>query len=101
LNIKVSCEVSDGRPYEKVPGLWECTVTSPVAGRSVAEKVLACLLSAYRLASGWHIFGTLSAESADGFTGVFAAGQSGSVSHVPSLEWASFDGVERPAEMAP
>ncbi len=84
-------EAGAGRPYWKVPGLWECAVAVPAAGGSVAEQVLDCLLAAQRLAYGWYIFGTLSAESADGFTGVFASGHGGAGSVVPGLEWASFD----------
>ena len=39
------------------------------------------------------VFGHISADSADGFSGVFATGHNGSVSQVPGLEWASFDVV--------
>jgi hypothetical protein len=65
-------------------------VAAPVAGESAAEQVIGCLLTAQRLASGWYVFGTLSADSAEGFTGVFNAGQNGSGSNVTGLEWASF-----------
>jgi hypothetical protein len=84
-------EVGEGRPYWKIPELWECDVVVPTCGGTTAEQVLECLLVAQRLASGWHILGRLSAESADGFSGVFAAGQGGSASKVAGLEWASFD----------
>jgi hypothetical protein len=87
------CETDAGRPYWKDPDLWECGVVCPATVGSAAETVLGCLLAAQQLASGWHILGLLSADSADGFSGVFAAGQSGSASNVPGLEWASFDVV--------
>src|SRR5262245_32761608 len=87
------CEADAGRPYWKDPNLWECGVVCPATVESVAETVLGCLLAAQRLASGWYILGSPSADSADGFSGVFAAGQSGSASNVPGLEWASFDVV--------
>jgi hypothetical protein len=83
------CVADGGRPYWKIPELWECAVTAPVAGKSAAEQVLDCLLAAQRLASGWYILGTLSADRADGFSGVFAVGQNGA-SGVLGLEWASF-----------
>src|SRR5579885_2915859 len=70
--LGAGCEAGDGRPYWKLPELWECAVTVPAGGGSAAEQVLGCLLSAQRLASGWYIRGTLSAECADGFGGVFA-----------------------------
>ena len=79
-----------GRPYWKVTELWECELTTPSGDGSVADQVLLCLLSAQRLASGWFVLGPLSAEGADGFSGVFALGQSGASSHVAGLEWASF-----------
>jgi hypothetical protein len=89
----------EGMPYWKDPGLWECGVACPVPAGSVAECVLGCLLAAQRLASGWYILGSLSADRADSFGGVFAADQSGSVSKVPGLEWASFEVVPAvPAE---
>lgn len=92
-------EAGEGRPYWKMPELWECAVAVPATGGSAAEQVLGCLLAAQRLASGWHILGTLSAESADGFSGVFAAGHSGAASKVFGLEWAAFDLVAAsPAE---
>src|SRR5579884_3889471 len=87
------CEAGEGRSYWKMPELWECGVTAPATGASPAEQVLGCLLAAQRLASGWYILGTLSAECAEGFGGVFAAGQSGAASRIPGLEWASFDVV--------
>jgi hypothetical protein len=86
-------EVGEGRPYWKIPELWECDVASRAPGEMAAEQVLGCLLAAQRLASGWHILGSLSGDSADGFSGVFAAGQSGSASKVLGLEWASFQVV--------
>ena len=61
--------------YWKIPELWECNLRSPVAAGTAAEQVLACLISAMNLASGWCILGSLSADSADGFNGVFTAGQ--------------------------
>jgi hypothetical protein len=85
------CAAGEGRPYGKVPELWECGVTVPAAGGSAAEQVLGCLLAAQRLASGWSVLGPLSAESAAGFGGVFAVGQGGASSHVAGLEWASFE----------
>jgi hypothetical protein len=91
--LGAGCEAGEGQPYWKSPELWECAVAVPISEGSVAAQVLSCLLAAQRLASGWHIFGTLSADCADGFSGVFAAGQSGAASSVPGLEWASFDVV--------
>jgi hypothetical protein len=86
-------EADEGRPYWKMPELWECNIVCPLTGGSVAEQVLACLLVAQRLASGWYVLGSLSAESAVGFSGVFSRGHNGSFSTVPGLEWASFDVV--------
>ncbi len=97
--LGAGCEGREGQPYWKVPELWECAVAAPVVGDSAAEQVLASLLAAQRLASGWYILGTLSAGCAVGFSGVFATGQSGSASKVVGLEWASFDVVA--AEVAP
>ncbi len=82
---------SEARPYWKLPDLWECSLVMPVPVGSVAEQVLGCLLAAQQFASGWYIFGTLSPEGADGFSGVFAVGQGGASSHLAGLEWASFD----------
>ncbi len=82
---------SDGQPYWKLPELWECTASTPVGGESVAVQVLECLLAANRLGTGWHVFGSLSAESAVGFTGVFSVRENGRSSRVAGLEWASFD----------
>lgn len=90
--------VGDGKPYWKIPELWEYEVTSLAASGSAAERVLGCLLTAQRLALGWYIFGTVTADNAEGFRGVFAAGQSGSVSNVPGLEWASFEVIAAPIE---
>jgi hypothetical protein len=78
------------KPYWKIPELWECALTTPAPAESAPEQLLACLLIAYRLASGWYILGSLSAESANGFEGVFTLGRSGARSHVVGLEWASF-----------
>ena len=85
-----ACEPGEGQPYWKIPELWECCVTVPAQGESVAEQVLAGLITAKRLASGWYIFGSLSTESADGFHGVFAVNEGSGSSHVVGLEWASF-----------
>jgi hypothetical protein len=84
-------EVGECIPYWKIPELWECNLVSFVPAGSTAEQVLACLLTAKRLASGWYILGSLSAESADGFSGVFdAKGQGGASGPAVGLEWASF-----------
>ena len=83
--------VSGGQPYWKMPELWECTASTPVAGTSAAEQVLECLLAANRVGIGWHVFGSLSNESAEGFTGVFSVRENGRSSRVAGLEWASFD----------
>jgi hypothetical protein len=88
--LGTGCEAGEGRPYGKMPELWECDVTVPVASGSAAEQVLGCLLAAQRLASGWYILGTLSAVCADGFSGVFTTGHARAASKVPGLEWASF-----------
>src|SRR5262249_33932270 len=64
-------EVGECKPYWKIPELWEYNLVSPVAAESPAEQVLTCLLLGQSLASGWYIFGSLSMESADGFSGVF------------------------------
>src|SRR5262249_46148 len=87
------CEWGEGRPYWKIPELWECDVAMPCSGASVADQVLTCLFAAQRLASGWLILGTLAAEKPDGFRGIFSVGPSRGSSHVPGLEWASFDFV--------
>ena len=85
-------EVGECRPYWKIPELWECSLLSPVPTESAAAQVLACLLTAMSLATGWYIFGSLSAESAEGFSGVFNAKGQGSASGLAvGLEWASFD----------
>jgi hypothetical protein len=87
-------EVGDCKSYWKDPDLWECNLVSPVAVGSTAEQVLACLLIAMRLGTGWYILGSLSDESADGFSGVFNAKGQGSASGAAiGLEWASFDFV--------
>jgi hypothetical protein len=100
LPVFGSCVVvSAGRPYWKIPELWECAVHGPALVGSAAEQVLGCLLVARRLASGWFVGGPLSADSALGFSGVFTAERSGSTSYALGLEWASFDIVEStPAE---
>jgi hypothetical protein len=85
------CEWSEGRPYWKIPELWECTVIVPYSVGSIANQVLASLLMAQRLASGWFILGSLSEETAIGFSGVFSIGANGGSSNVAGLEWASFD----------
>jgi hypothetical protein len=85
-------EVGECKPYWKIPELWECNLMSPVPTGSTAEQVLACLLTATSLATGWYILGSLSAESAEGFSGVFNAKGQGIVSGAAvGLEWASFD----------
>jgi hypothetical protein len=88
--LGLGCEPDEGRPYWKIPELWECNVAVPSAVGSPAEQVLECLLAAQRLASGWYIRGTLSVNSAEGFSGVFAADQNGASSHVVGMKWASF-----------
>ena len=86
-----SVEVGECKPYWKTPELWECNVVSPVRVGTAAEQVLACLLAAMNLATGWYILGSLSAESAEGFSGVFTAEGQGTVSgQAVGLEWASF-----------
>lgn len=85
-------EVGECKPYWKMPELWECNLVSPVTTGSAAEQVLACLLTAMNLATGWYILGSLSAESAEGFSGVFnAKGQGSASGPAVGLEWASFD----------
>jgi|SRR5579883_338076 len=79
------------KAYWKIPELWECNLVSRVRAESTAEQVLACLLTAKSLASGWYILGALSAASADGFVGVFDSKVQGSASSQEvGLEWASF-----------
>src|SRR5580658_8713614 len=73
-------EVLERKPYWKIPELWECNLLSPVRAGTTAEQVLACLLTAMSLASGWYILGSLSAESAEGFSGVFNSKGQGSAS---------------------
>lgn len=84
---------TEGRPYWKVPELWECSVEVPLSGESTAELILESLLTSQRLATGWTILGSLSADCAVGFSGVFAAEKNEGASKVPGLEWASFDVV--------
>ncbi len=95
-------EVGECQPYWKLPELWECNLESPLPTGSTADQVLACLLIAKSLASGWYIFGSLSAESADGFSGVFdAKGHGGASGPALGLEWASFHvGTSGSAERA-
>jgi hypothetical protein len=95
-------EVGEYKPYWKIPELWECNLVSPVAAGPTAEQVLACLLTAMSLATGWYILGSLSAGSAEGFSGVFnAKGQGSASGPAVGLEWASFDlGTTRNAEPA-
>jgi len=87
-------EVGECKPYWKTPELWECNLVSPVPAGSAAEQVLACLLTAMSLATGWYILGSLSGQSAEGFSGVFNAKWQGSAfasGPAVGLEWASFD----------
>jgi hypothetical protein len=83
-------DVGDCKPYWKIPELWECSLSTPVPSESVAEQLHGCLIHAYRLASGWFILGSLTAESSDGFEGIFNCGSAGARSYVAGLEWASF-----------
>jgi hypothetical protein len=85
-------EVGECKPYWKIPELWECNLVSPVPAGPVAEQILACLLTAMSLATGWYILGSLSDESAEGFSGVFNVKEQGRASGpAVGLEWASFD----------
>lgn len=84
------CVPGDGKPYWKMPELWECPVSSPAPAGSVADQVLGCLLAANRLGTGWHLNGVLSPDSATGFGGVLAAGTGGASARIAGLEWASF-----------
>jgi hypothetical protein len=84
--------VGECKPYWKIPELWECNLVSLIPSEATAEQVLACLLTAKSLATGWYILGSLSAECADGFSGVFdAKGQGGASATAVGLEWASFN----------
>lgn len=85
--------VEEGKPYWKDHSLWECTLKSPLEGEAVSEQVLECLLGAFRLGSGWHLTGSLDAESPVRLEGVFDLRQAGSTSRVVGLEWAHFDVV--------
>lgn len=85
------CKAGEGQPYWKTHELWECSALSPAPEGRVADQVLGCLLAAQRLASGWHITGSLAPDAAIGFGGVFAAGHAGAFSRVAGLEWASFE----------
>ena len=89
--LGVGCEAGEGRPYWKIAALWECNIVCHSPGESVADQVLGCILAAQRLACGWSILGSMSAENAVGFSGVFSVGQNGSFRCVAGLEWASFD----------
>src|SRR5947207_3316509 len=85
-------EVGECKPYWKIPGLWECNLVSRVPVGNTAGQVLACLLTAMSLATGWYILGSLSAERAEGFSGVFnAKGQGSTSGPAVGLEWASFN----------
>jgi hypothetical protein len=85
-------EIGECKPYWKIPELWECNMVSLGPAGSTAEQVLACLLTATGLASGWYVLGSLSADSANGFSGVFdAKGQGRASGPAIGLEWASFD----------
>lgn len=85
----------DGKPYWKMPELWECTVLGPGAKGSAAEQAYGCLVIALGLGVGWQVLGALSADRAEDFSGVWDV--RGNHSFVPGLEWASFDLLpERP-----
>lgn len=84
-------EKSDAEPYWKIPELWETVVITPIPDCSAAEQIGRVILVAQRLARGWCIQGSPSAESAEGFGGVFSLGFNKGVSKVPGLEWAAFD----------
>lgn len=81
--------VAEGKPYWKMPELWECRVEGPGAKGSAAEQAYECLVIALGLGVGWHVLGSISADRADDFSGVWDV--RGNHSHVPGLEWASFD----------
>ncbi len=85
------CEPSEGKPYWKVPELWECSVVVPVHLGPAAEQIMGCLVTACRLASGWYVLGALSPDRVEGFSGVFGVGHGSARSHVVGLEWASFE----------
>jgi hypothetical protein len=92
--FKGDVEVGECKPYWKIPGYWECNLMSPRGDGSTAEQILACLLIAMSLATGWYIVGPFSAESAEGFSGVFNIKGHGTPSGpAVGLEWASFDFV--------
>jgi hypothetical protein len=91
--LGTNAEVGESKPYWKNPELWECNVLTPSPAGSIGEKVLACLVTAQALASGWHVSGSLSYESAGGFSGVFARRQ-GNQAHIVGLAWASFSLIE-------
>lgn len=83
---------TEGKPYWKIPGIWESTVTVPAPAGSVAEVIFNLLSVAFRLGSGWYISGLLTPNSATGFSGVLTPGKNGCVSDsILGLEWASFD----------
>src|SRR5262245_52893213 len=81
-------QVGERKQYWKIPELWECSLVSPVLAGTAADQVLACLLTAMNLATGWYILGSLSAVSAEGFSGVFnSEGQGSALRAAVGLEW--------------
>ena len=86
-----SVELGECKPYWKITELWECNLLSSVPDGNAAEQVFGCLLTATNLASGWHILGSLSADAADGISGVFDARNGSASGPAVGLEWASFD----------
>jgi hypothetical protein len=83
-------EIGQGKPYWKLPELWECIGMTPITGGSIAEQVGTSLLVAQRLASGWSIVGSAASENAEDFGGVFSLGHNNGASKTLGLEWASF-----------
>ena len=81
--------LGEGKPYWKIPELWECSVVTPSPDGSAADKVLACLTTAQAIGAGWYVLGSVAPKD-DGFTGVFAA-DNGGTPRVSCLVWASFD----------
>jgi hypothetical protein len=79
----------EGKPYWKIPELWECAVETPLLGHSFAEQVLGCLHLANRLGVGWYVLGPSGGDDWAEFNGTFSLEHSGS-SKVIGLEWASF-----------
>jgi hypothetical protein len=84
------CNVEDGKQYWKIHELWECSIRTLLLHDILAENLLSCLLTATRLATGWHVLGPLTAESIAGFSGVFDK-KHGGRTWIPGLEWASFE----------